>query len=271
VSNQLRLAEDYLISDNCPEDRNHVANKLPTPPDRTDYQPLYTQVKGLLVKRIGSGSWKPGEMLPNENELAAEYNVSQGTVRKALIALEADRIIVRRQGVGTFVSRHSRDRTLFHFFRMTGLDESRLVPSSIVLTQRVVIATRDQASRLSIEIGTKLHAIVRVRHLNGVPAIFEKIFVPVAVMPDLAVEEGKEMGDEMYVIYQEHFAISIARASERLAAVSATAEEARRLKLKVGAPLLEIARVAYDVNGNPVELRISRCDTTQARYAAEVQ
>jgi GntR family transcriptional regulator len=74
----------------------------------------------------------------------------------------------------------------------------------------------------------------------------------------------------MYVIYQDHFAISIARASERLAAVAATAEEARRLKLKAGDPLLEISRVAFDVNGRPVELRISRCDTTQTRYAAEV-
>ena len=101
----------------------------------TEYHPLYAQVKALLVKRIGSGAWKPGEMLPSEFELAAEYNVSQGTVRKALTALETDRLIVRRQGRGTYVARHSRDQTLFHFFRMVGLDDYRLVPTSIVLTQ----------------------------------------------------------------------------------------------------------------------------------------
>ncbi len=67
----------------------------------TDYQPLYAQVKTLLVQRIGSGAWKPGEMLPSEFQLAAEYRVSQGTVRKALLSLEADRLIVRRQGKGT--------------------------------------------------------------------------------------------------------------------------------------------------------------------------
>ena len=248
-----------------------MADKTPSQLNRTDYQPLYTQVKSLLVKRIGSGDWKPGEMLPSENVLAAEYRVSQGTVRKALIALEADKLIVRRQGVGTFVARHSRDETLFHFFRMVGLDDSRLIPNSIVLTQRTVRATRDQAAHLAVEPATILHAIVRIRHFNGVPAIFERIFIPVALMPDLVVEEGPQMGDEMYVIYQERFGISIARASERLAAVTATAEEARRLKLEAGAPLLEIARVASDVNGRLVELRISRCDTRQTRYAAEVQ
>jgi GntR family transcriptional regulator len=146
-----------------------------------------------------------------------------------------------------------------------------LIPTSIVLTQRVLRATRDQALRLSIEPATALHAIVRVRYLNGMPAIFERLFVPVALMPDLAVVEGEEMGDEMYVIYQERFGVSVARVTERLFAVASTAEEARRLKLKVGAPLLEISRVAFDVNGRPVELRISRCDTTQSYYAAEVQ
>lgn len=90
-------------------------------------------------------------------------------------------------------------------------------------------------------------------------------------MPNLAIEQGKEMGDEMYVIYQERFGISIARVAERLAAVAASADEARHLKLEADAPLLEVSRVAFDVNGRPVELRISRCDTTRTRYAADIQ
>lgn len=237
---------------------------------QTEYLPLYAQVKTLLVERIGSGGWKPGQMLPSENELAGEYNVSQGTVRKALIALEADRMIVRRQGVGTFVARHSRDRTLYQFFRMVGLDETRLIPTSVVLSKRMQRATRDQAAQLGIEPGETLHAIVRIRKLQGRPAIFERIFVPAALMPDLVVETNAEMGEEMYVIYQERFGISIMRAVERLAAVAATAEEARRLDLKAGTPLLEITRVASDVSGHPVELRISRCHTQRTRYASEV-
>ncbi|WJR80873.1 GntR family transcriptional regulator [Bradyrhizobium sp. NP1] len=248
-----------------------MTDKASSPIGLTAYQPLYAQVKALLLKRIGSGGWKPGEMLPNENELAAEYKVSQGTVRKALMALEADKMLVRRQGVGTFVARHSRDQALFQFFRIVDLDDSRLTPTSKVLTQRILRAKNDQASRLSIEPGAELHAIVRVRYLNSIPAIFERIFVPVVLMPDLAVEEGKEMGDEMYVIYQERFGISIARVAERLAAVAATAEEARHLKREAGAPLLEVLRVASDVNGRPVELRVSRCDTAQSRYAADIQ
>jgi GntR family transcriptional regulator len=236
----------------------------------TDYQPLYVQVKNLLVKRIGSGGWKPGEMLPNEFELASEYQVSQGTVRKALMALEADRLIVRKQGRGTYVARHTRDAALFHFFRMVGLDDRRVTPASVVLKQTKQRATREQAKHLSVAPGAMLHVVTRVRRIDDVPTILERVLVPVALMPDLTVKVGERMDDEMYVIYQEHFGISIARASERLAAVAATAEEARHLDVVAGAPLLEISRIARDVNGRAVELRVSRCDTSRYRYAAEV-
>lgn len=248
-----------------------MAGKAPTTIGKTDYQPLYAQVKALLLQRIGSGGWKPGEMLPNENELAVEYRVSQGTVRKALMALEADKMLVRRQGVGTFVARHSRDRALFQFFRMVGLDDQRRTPTSEVLSQRAARAKSDQALRLGINAGDQLHAVVRIRSFDGEPAIFERIFVPVAIMPNLAVERGKEMDDEMYVIYQEQYNISIARVAERLSAVAASAEEAKHLQIAPNSPLLEVSRVAFDVNGRPVELRISRCNTNRARYAADIQ
>ena len=65
--------------------------------------PLYLQVCELLTRRIADGAWKPNTTLPNEMDLARDMGVSTGTVRKALEKLEADRLVVRRQGRGTFV------------------------------------------------------------------------------------------------------------------------------------------------------------------------
>lgn len=235
-----------------------------------EFQPLYAQVKNLLVRRIDAGVWKPGELLPSESELAAEYNVSQGTVRKAMMALETDRLVVRRQGRGTYVARHSNDAALFRFFRLVGLDGRPLTPTSKLLRHRIRRATRDQAAHLGVDVGDSLHAITRVRAFESVPTIFERIFVPMALMPGLEGALREQMTEEMYVIYQERFGISIARAMERLAAVSATAEEASQLLVDPGAPLLEVSRIAHDIGGRKVELRISRCNTAQSRYANEV-
>jgi GntR family transcriptional regulator len=233
-------------------------------------QPLYAQVKTLMTQRIGSGSWKPGEMIPNEFQLAAEFNVSQGTVRKALIALEADRLIVRRQGRGTYVSRHTPQEALFQFFRMVDDSDQRLTPTSKPLTQKQQKASKEQAALLEIKLGEPVHVITRVRYFGEDPAIFERVMVPVALMPDLSVRPGAEMTDEMYVIYQERFHVTINNARERLRAVAATREVARYLHVAEQQPVLEVVRVARDLNGKSVELRISYCKTTAYSYATEV-
>jgi GntR family transcriptional regulator len=243
---------------------------MPSDSTETAYQPLYVQVRDMLVQRIGSGQWRPGELIPNEFQLATQYKVSQGTVRKALIALEAEKLIDRQQGRGTYVARHTSEKSLFHFFRMVGTDEQRLIPASHVLSQTLVPATKEFAHRLGIAAGSPLHCVTRVRNLQGRPAIYERIYVPAALMPGLTIEVGPIMIDEMYVIYQERFGVTIAHASERLAAVAATKEQAKLLGLASGTPLLEITRIGRNVNKAPVELRISRCRTDSCRYATEI-
>ena len=244
----------------------HEAARLSTP----DPRPLYMQIQSSLLQRIGEGAWRPGDLLPTEIELAAQYGVSQGTVRKALIALEGDKLIVRRQGVGTYVARHMRDSTLFRFFRMVNPDGARVTPKSLVLRQNICPATREQGARLGLRPGTKLHAIVRLRSLSGTPAIYEKIFTPVALVPSLVLPNDGAMDEEMYVIYQERFNILIARVEEKLRATAAGIKEAAALGVPRGLPLIEIVRVAFDVNSQPIELRISRCDTRQHRYSTDI-
>src|SRR5689334_23908836 len=59
----------------------------------TDTRPLYAKVREQLVERIRSGTWKPGQLIPSEFEIAAEFGVSQGTARKAISALAAERLV----------------------------------------------------------------------------------------------------------------------------------------------------------------------------------
>ena len=245
-------------------------NSVPALPAKPDYQPLYAQIQALITRRIGDGAWKPGELLPTENELAAEYGVSQGTVRKALIALEGERLIVRRQGVGTYVARHARDTVLFRFFRMVEPGGARITPRSRVLRQTVRAATGAQAACLGLPSGAKLHAVTRLRLLGTAPAIYEEIFVPVALVRSLGLPQDGEMNEEMYVIYQERHGILVSRVEEKLRAMAAGTKEANALRVPKATPLLEIVRVAFDVNGRPIELRVSRCDTRDYRYSADL-
>jgi len=73
--------------------------------------------------------WLPGDgvrrLIPNEFQLANEYKVSQGTVRTALIAMAAEKLIDRQRGRGTDVARHTSEKSLLHFFGMVRLDDQR--------------------------------------------------------------------------------------------------------------------------------------------------
>ena len=78
-------------------------------------RPLYLQARDAVAKRIAAGEWKPGAVLPNEADLAQEFSVSPGTMRKALDLLKSERLLIRRQGRGTFVNDPaSEDRIVRH-------------------------------------------------------------------------------------------------------------------------------------------------------------
>ena len=67
-------------------------------------RPLYLQTRDAVAERIAKGIWKTGFAIPNEGDLAREFGVSVGTVRKALGLLEEQHILNRQQGRGTFVN-----------------------------------------------------------------------------------------------------------------------------------------------------------------------
>ena len=68
------------------------------PTTRFSTRPLYLQLRDALAERIAHGEWKPGTAIPNESDLAREFGVSSGTMRKALDMMEAEHLLTRRQG-----------------------------------------------------------------------------------------------------------------------------------------------------------------------------
>jgi GntR family transcriptional regulator len=234
------------------------------------FRPLYAQVKDLLVQRLVAGAWRPGEALPSEFSLAAEFRVSQGTVRKALDELAAQNVVVRQQGKGTFVATHTPQRALFHFFHLVGDDGARAMPSHRVLSLRNAKATKTEAARLQIKTGAAVIRLKRLRQLGGRDAIVECIALPGSLFPGLVERMGDELPNEVYLYYEQVYGVTVTRAVEKLKAVAASTDEARWLGLKPGAPLLEVDRIGYGLDGRPVELRISRCDTARHHYLSEI-
>jgi GntR family transcriptional regulator len=235
-----------------------------------DFRPLYQQVKELLVSRIVAGEWRPGDALPPEPALAEGYRVSQGTVRKALDELAKRNLVVRQQGKGTFVATHTAQRALFHFFHLVGDDGARALPGHVLLAVRAASANAAERAKLDLTRGAGVIRIRRVRTLGQLPAIVERIALPAALFPAMSRALPATLPNELYHHYESVHDVTVVRAVERVKAVAASAEEARHLGLKPGAPLLEIDRVARALDGRAVEWRRSRCDTARHHYLSEI-
>lgn len=228
--------------------------------------PLYVQIKDMLVARVTEGEWAPGDMIPSEMRLSQQLNVSQGTVRKAITELVENNVLSRRQGRGTFVAIHDDDRALFHFFHIISDSGKKVLPECETISCRRKRASRRQASILNIAAGTQVLCIERIRHLENQPTILETIILPGKLFGSLGKIRKHDLPNTLYKMYENQFGITIHRAEEKLRAVAATVHEASLLGLTAGAPLLEIERTALTLDGTPVELRISRCNTSSHHY-----
>jgi len=68
--------------------------------------PLYIKLRDILISRIQEGKLKTGQKIPSERELSQNYNVSRSSVRKAILSLAQEGVLIRIPGKGTFVSSH---------------------------------------------------------------------------------------------------------------------------------------------------------------------
>jgi len=126
------------------------------------FAPLYKRVKMRIMQRLTVGEWKPGEAIPSESRLTEEFQVSIGTIRKAIDELSAEKILVREQGRGTFVATHTEDRFLYYFFRIVDRNGVKIFPQSHMLSFRRMRADANQAERLQITRGAR---VIRISNL----------------------------------------------------------------------------------------------------------
>ena len=235
------------------------------------FQPLYVQIKRLLEKSLEAHEWAPGQAIPSETELAGRFGVSQGTVRKAIDALAADNLVVRRQGKGTFVSTHTEERTSnFRFLRIRASDGTDEYPASRLIDVKRAKATTEIARLLEMKAGDPVVVLRRVLEYGGVPTILDEITLPAALFRGLTKARYDAHRGSMYGFFETQFGVRMLKAQERLRAVAADAVAAEVLGVQPGAPLLAVDRVTYTYGDRPVEVRRGLCATRQHHYQNEL-
>jgi GntR family transcriptional regulator len=234
------------------------------------FSPLYQQIKGLLVRSLQSGEWKPGEAIPSEMELAARFKVSQGTVRKAIDELATDNLLVRRQGKGTFVATHAEENTQYRFLRLAPDDGSAAGMARHFLDCKRMRAPTDVAQLLALKSGDSAVQVRRTLSRQGAPVVLDEIWLPAGPFKGLTAERLSDYAGPMYGLFESQFGVRMIRAEEKIRAVAADAQSAQLLQVAPGAPLLSVERLAYTYGDKPVELRRGLYNTAEHYYRNEL-
>lgn len=232
------------------------------------FQPLYKQVYVLLTARLVEGYWKPSQLLPSEMVLAEELGVSQGTVRKALNQMVAEKMLQRQQGKGTFVAEHTQESDLFRFFRLREPHGEILIPETVVLGSSRRTVSEDEAKKLNLDANALVVELTRVRAIHNKPAIIEKVIQPLSVFPD--IDKNTDLPNALYILYQEKYGITVMSVNDEIRAVEIPDAYAQHLDLAKGSPVLMIERSSVNIDGRVVELSTAYCSSENFVYSVQL-
>lgn len=228
--------------------------------------PLYVQLRADLTRRIARGDWKRGDNIPNELDLAREYGLSPGTVRKALDWLESAHLIVRQQGRGTFVATPSSEDLSRRFDRLRTLADHHVDPEFQTIEKGVKDATTEEAYHLALRSNAKVFAVTRLRLARGRPLLVERVSVSLEMFPSLADSQAPyDLANA-----SETDGVLLGLGDESLTLVAADEAVAGHLGIAKGTRVVLLERTISTIENQPAEWRQCWCNLEGYRYKIEL-
>ncbi|NJD27969.1 MAG: GntR family transcriptional regulator [Chloroflexi bacterium] len=229
---------------------------------------LYAQVAERLRERLASGEFKPGDRLPGEFQLSNEYRVSRVTIRAALAALEREGLIVKRQGLGSFV-RTARARQVLA--RLETLDsslaEQGLIPTARILDFAFGAAPDQLAATLGLPPESEVLVVRRLHTVEGGPIALVEMTLPASLGTHFSRRDVEEK--PLYELLETRLGVRPGAASQSIRADAASGPVAEALGIQRGAPVLICDRITYDDAGRALQhtLFTYRADRFEFRVA----
>lgn len=228
------------------------------------FVPRYRRIEQSLRSRIAE--MHPGDALPSDAELCAEFGVSRMTARNAMQRLAEEGLIQRQPGRGSFVAEPPAHRRANHLMSFSH-EMARLGrrPTSVILARELRPATSGQAEQLRVRLGDPIVYLRRVRCADESPIALETAILDRRAAPAVM---AADLRDGSLHVALASAGLALRRGTATISAAPATPDDAQHLGTQRGEPMLVERRVILDVAGRPVEATESRYPAD--RYALEV-
>ena len=197
--------------------------------EKNNKMPLYLQLADILRTEIVNGVLKENEKLLTEMELGEKYKVSRITVRKALEILEEEELLIRKQGLGTFVTgkRLVRSSNLLMSFSQNCIMNGQR-PGTKFLSADIVKAMPKDVKLLHVQEDEQVIRIRRLRYCDDIPVMIEENHFP----RKYAYLLSEDLNKSLYQTLSEH-GVAVKKGTKRIGICYATKEEAKEKMLSM--------------------------------------
>lgn len=232
---------------------------------------LFEQIAFQLEAQIQNGRWKPGEMIPSEAELAKSFSVALGTMRRALQILSEKGVLVRRQGVGTFVANYQLDAsaTASRYVKLVPDNGSPSLPlhTKLVAFEQIP-ADAVVANALQLRVGMPVLHVQRVHYIrSSQPVSFDEHFLPSDLFCSLTAEKMAHHSERvLYAFYQNEAGVTITGYRECIKAGLLSERLCNEYGFEPPYPVLIGVRIATSFKQRPVEYRIQQYTTQDYHF-----
>jgi len=227
--------------------------------------PIYQIIEKDLRVAILDGTFKQGDLVPSETELAAKYKVSRMTVRQAINNLLIDGFIYRHKGRGTFVifNKVEMEKNSHYFNYNSELHgiEGPMVTSLMNFEE----STADEiiAARLQLKVGNPIYYIERLKTNKNIVLVYERLYLPCNMYPDLTESNFPK---SFYKHVEEELLWKIKNSTLAIEARGLSKKVSELFHQKEGEPTLYISSVAYLDNGRAFEYTRSYYNAQYFRF-----
>ena len=233
--------------------------------------PLYMQIKEDIKAAIQQGVYKAKEKIPTEPELSAEYSVSRITVRRAIEELCGEGYLIKRQGLGTFVSTPRIHRKITDGNRLesfsTLCQSCNMVAGAHLLSRQIVPIRQEEQEFFGLGSDALLIYVERLRTADNLPIFLENMFFPYQTYRGLMTEDLNNRS--IFQVMKQIDGRTVNDTSRRtLEIAKASPKQAQKLGISTGEPLLFMNCYFIDQEGHP--LCIGRQYYVGSRYMFEL-
>jgi len=206
--------------------------------------PKYVKLIEIIKTDIQRHVLVPQQKLPNEDELAEQYGMSRGTVRKAIAELQRIGAVRKEQGRGTFVNEPKPALSSFSLADFDGyIRAQNRIPSTATLLFETIHANDEMAKKLDIPQGTDVIHLVQLRLASDMPIIYEERFFAKELCPDITVESIEEHSIHWLLI--EKYNLPLIRLSHTIEVATLPEDKFALFKVDEALSIFTVDRLSF--------------------------